>query len=807
MKLLRTLAIATLVALSMGTSLAQDINTKYYHRIVSAKTGHRAVDIQGQSSYNDQPLVIWANTPSRTTQDWEFRAVGDYYQILSRHGGWAIHDQMDGDATTAAGWLPLIIVTPDATSDRQLWKIVPQSNGQYNLKNKATGHIFNVNGGTDADGTNVIGYTSNEKDATSTNRLWTFEQQTDTVEVQQTTPTDPTNPEPGDGTMKRLTNLPHVYIVTEGGAAITSKKVFVPGTLYYIDENDNMRTYENMEIRGRGNSTWNRNPAKKPYRIRFAEPEQFLGKDHATARNWTLMANAYDKSLIRNALTSELSRFTGQPFSVAAKFVDVTLNGEYIGTYHISDHPEAAPGRVELAQGGTGTDVSYFLEVDGYAEHNWFSTSNIGVKVRIHTPKDELTSAQKSYIQAQVNAFEAALMGSDFKDPEKGYRQYVDSVSLANWFCANEICANYDGYWSLYFYKNTGDNRFYFGPMWDYDIAYSNDSRPGDTAEQLMSDCGAELDKAGRWVNRMWEDPWFQQLVNRRLREIIADGVEAFLLEKVDSLSTLINESQALNFKKYGISTKTYNERVLHSTYAEYVEDLRSFIRRHCKFLPGAFAAKAGIEVEPEPFSADPERYYKIRSVRADVFWDVRGGEAKDGAIIAVYANDNTRNTQKWIFRQQGDYYQLVSHDGRWALTDASPAGTAATSTTSANLKLAAPDASLPHQLWTVVPQASSRYNFINLGSGRTANLDGGSTDNNTRVISYATDEAKNKTGQNRLWYIDETGEKVVIDGIETVWMANDTQSNACYDLQGRRIRSARPAKGVFILDGKKLIR
>ena len=120
MKLLRTLAIATLVALSMGTSLAQDINTKYYHRIVSAKTGHRAVDIQGQSSYNDQPLVIWANTPSRTTQDWEFRAVGDYYQILSRHGGWAIHDQMDGDATTAAGWLPLIIVTPDATSDRQL---------------------------------------------------------------------------------------------------------------------------------------------------------------------------------------------------------------------------------------------------------------------------------------------------------------------------------------------------------------------------------------------------------------------------------------------------------------------------------------------------------------------------------------------------------------------------------------------------------------------------------------------------------------------------------------------------------------
>lgn len=794
-----------LALIGMRAGLAQRIDTKYYYRIISAKTGHRAVDIQGQSSYNDQPLVIWTNVPSRTTQDWEFRAVDDYYQILSRHGGWAIHDQMDGDATEASGWLPLIIVAPDETSDRQLWKIVAQSNGQYNLKNKATGHIFNVNGGTDEDGTNVIGYTSNEKDATSTNRLWTFEQQTDTVELQQTTPTDPTDPEQGDGTMKRLTNLPHIYINTDGGAAITSKKTFIPATLYYIDEQDKVTEYSHMEIRGRGNSTWNRNPAKKPYRIRFAQPEQFLGESHATARNWTLMANAYDKSLIRNALTTELSRFVGHPFSVAAKFVDVTLNGEYIGTYHISDHPEAAPGRVALNDGGTGTDVSYFLEVDGYAEHNWFSTSGLGVKVRIHTPKDDLTTNQKSYIQSQVNAFETALMGNDFKDPEKGYRQYVDSVSLANWFCANEICANYDGYWSLYFYKQAGDKHFYFGPMWDYDIAYSNDSRPGDTAEQLMSNCGAELDKAGRWVNRMWEDPWFQRLVNRRLKEIMDAGVEQFLLSKVDSLATLVNESQALNYKKYGIATKTYNERVLHNTYEEYIEDLRSFIRRHCKYLPDAFAEKAGITPEPEAFAADPARYYKIRSVRSEIFWDVRGAQSAENAVIVVWATDATHNTQKWIFRQVGDYYQILTHDGKMAITDASPAGTTATSTTSANLKLTMPDDTNAHQLWTVVPQAQRRYNLINQGSGRTANLDGGSTANNTRVISYATDETKNKTGQNRLWYIDETGETFVLDDIGITSTASH-QKPAIYDLQGRHIHNTASSRGVFIVNGKKLI-
>lgn len=404
----------------------------------------------------------------------------------------------------------------------------------------------------------------------------------------------------------RVSNLPHVYIQTKGNRAITSKKEFVPATLVYIDENDEKSEYNNVEIRGRGNSTWNRNPEKKPYRIRFAQPEAFLGAGNATARDWTLMANAYDKSLMRNALTSELSRFVGLPFTVAAKFADVTLNGEYIGTYHISDHPEAGPGRLELAETSPEAtpDISYLLEVDGYAEHVWFRTANVNVRVRIHKPKDgELTSVQKSFIQEKVNAFEAALMGEQFKDPEKGYRQYVDSVTLANWFCANEICANYDGFWSLYFYRQAGDPRFFFGPMWDYDIAYANDHRAGDTAEKLMTDCAAELVRAGRWMNRMWEDPWFQRLVNRRLGELMDAGVEQFLLAKVDSMASLLEESQALNYAKYGISTRTYNERFLYDNYAEYVEDLRRFIRRHCAFLPKAFAGKVTAPAEDDHVS------------------------------------------------------------------------------------------------------------------------------------------------------------------------------------------------------------
>ena len=98
-------------------------------------------------------------------------------------------------------------------------------------------------------------------------------------------------------------------ILSNQGIAITSKKTWVNATLLYIDENDVVTNYDALQIRGRGNSTWNRNPSKKPYRIRFAEAVEFLGPEYANARNWTLMANTYDKTLMRNGLTSELSEF------------------------------------------------------------------------------------------------------------------------------------------------------------------------------------------------------------------------------------------------------------------------------------------------------------------------------------------------------------------------------------------------------------------------------------------------------------------------------------------------------------------
>ena len=64
------------------------------------------------------------------------------------------------------------------------------------------------------------------------------------------------------------TDLPTIYIETEGGRPIVSKEDYVDAVLHYVDSNG-VKTYDALGVRGRGNSTWNLD--KKPYRIKFAE--------------------------------------------------------------------------------------------------------------------------------------------------------------------------------------------------------------------------------------------------------------------------------------------------------------------------------------------------------------------------------------------------------------------------------------------------------------------------------------------------------------------------------------------------------
>ena len=144
------------------------------------------------------------------------------------------------------------------------------------------------------------------------------------------------------------TDLPTIYIETFDGNGIYSKEIYEYCRLHYVDETGTVTSYDSVSIRGRGNSTWNMK--KKPYKIKFLNKEKFLGKGYAKAKKWTLMANCGDKTLIRNAVTSAMGAFTSLKFNPAYKFVDLVLNGEYMGNYQISDQVDVRPHRVNITE-------------------------------------------------------------------------------------------------------------------------------------------------------------------------------------------------------------------------------------------------------------------------------------------------------------------------------------------------------------------------------------------------------------------------------------------------------------------------
>lgn len=214
---------------------------------------------------------------------------------------------------------------------------------------------------------------------------------------------------------KQLTDLPTVYVETENAQDITSKENYLHCTFIMVDGDCTTRI-ENTQIRGRGNSSW-WNSDKKSYRVKFEKKQHLLGEEFADAKNWTLLANHGDKTMIRNALTYQLGRFIGMKFCPAAKFIDLYLNGKYRGTYQISDQVQVHKKRVEV-----DGDNGWLLEVanENSKEDPYITSTRYGIMYNLKNPQDELLTVNKRIAIGQwIEAFEKAVAGNDYQDQRK----------------------------------------------------------------------------------------------------------------------------------------------------------------------------------------------------------------------------------------------------------------------------------------------------------------------------------------------------------------------------------------------------
>ena len=354
-----------------------------------------------------------------------------------------------------------------------------------------------------------------------------------------------------DSKLYQLTNLPTVVINTFSAKEITSKEVEIGCNVYIISENGtNILNGTQAKVRGRGNASWNF--PKKPYRIKFNTAQSPLGAP-ASAKKWTLLSNYGDKTLMRNMLAFEVSRRVGLSYTPFCHPVDVIVNGEYRGCYQLCDQVEAASGRVDAKDG-------YLIEIDAYAyDEEVYFYSSYGTPVTIkHPDDDEITDEQFNFIMSFFNKMETAAHGSNFTDPDKGYRKYLDLDSFLRNFIVGEFCGNTDTYWSVYMYKDAADGKLYTGPAWDYDLGFENDYRtyPINNLPDFIycTNGSAASDAIREMVSKIVkEDPEAKARLIELWEETLSDGNLADLTSYMAESAALLQESQELNFKRWKI--------------------------------------------------------------------------------------------------------------------------------------------------------------------------------------------------------------------------------------------------------------
>ena len=296
-------------------------------------------------------------------------------------------------------------------------------------------------------------------------------------------------------------------------------------------------------IRGRGNSTWG--GAKKPYKIKLAKRQGVTddpGPDlfgMGESREWALMANARDATLIKNRITGWLGDALGMDYTPRMVPVDVYMvgkdpaKGEYLGSYCLSELVQVEASRIDMElpeksytskpeiTGGYLLAMYNEMQDSGLPETTVFKTK-AGVELINEEPEyvdDELgegQEAQRAYIKGYIQELEDLIMTPKDKYTEDVHNQIADMMdlqSLADYWFIQEFSNNGDAFVtsSTYLYKPRGD-KLYWGPLWDFDMGW------GPLDMEMSDDFYESFNRTEMiWIDQLRDkDQWFVDLLEER---------------------------------------------------------------------------------------------------------------------------------------------------------------------------------------------------------------------------------------------------------------------------------------------------
>jgi hypothetical protein len=415
-----------------------------------------------------------------------------------------------------------------------------------------------------------------------------------------------------------LTTLPQLRIATKDAAPIVSKEVYVDATFTLANPAvSNVPAALNGKIRGRGHSTWDQ--PKKPYKVQFtndasyAAVTDFLGMPKN--RNWVLLADYLDRSLLRNKLAFSLANTSafadGLKWTPSGQHVEVVLNDEYVGVYLLAEDIRIDPARLNIKKMSTkpsvgDVDGGYIVEVDvRYFECYNQGAINLqhvtarGVPMCIDKPDEgDITPAQQAYIKDYIDGVERDLW-------DAGSLQRINPASFADWYLIQELFRNNDAAFvtSDFMWKDTdaaaaADRLLNMGPIWDFDLSAGNITY---NYNWKTEGCWVAKDFGypPSWLARLFLNPEFIDLTIARWK-LKRPAIEAFVNSSIDTYAARLDVgAEQRNFVRWPILGMPipYGGYYTFATYGEEVAFLKQFLNQRMAWLDQAYASRQSFQM------------------------------------------------------------------------------------------------------------------------------------------------------------------------------------------------------------------
>ena len=363
-----------------------------------------------------------------------------------------------------------------------------------------------------------------------------------------------------------LSAIPELTITTTDPsiAEIPSKDYYLEGTLAVNGRGGYEDYTGKTEVKGRGNSTWGY--PKKPYRLKLNKKAEICGL--GKAKNYVLLANHLDPTLMLNSVAFKIGRLLELPFTNHAIPVDVVLNGIYKGSYLLTEQIEVKENRVDLDENN-----SVMWELDSYWDDEpKFKSTAFNLPVMVKDP--DLTTEQFEYWKKDFNAFTTQFA----KEPLEGnsYVDMIDIESVAKFLITFNLVHNMEiNHPKSVFLHKEGNGKYVMGPIWDFDWAYDYEGTSNHFGRYNTPLFSSSMNGVGTaFFRRFLQDSRVKAIYKRTWQDFKNNKLDA-LLQYVDDYAVMLKPSVERNSELWE-NTRSFDTKV---------KELKTWLRNRADYI------------------------------------------------------------------------------------------------------------------------------------------------------------------------------------------------------------------------------